>query len=86
MASESASYSVVSYANPTINTFTVKRCNPDGTESDEGVYAKRTLKATLSSVNNKNDKTLQLLYKKLTDCSYTTINLLTSVISIIMHK
>lgn len=74
-ASKSASYSVVGYVNPTINTFTVKRCNQDGTESDEGAYAKCTFKATLSSVNNKNDKTFQLLYKKLTDSSYTTINL-----------
>ena len=74
-ASKSASYSVVGYVNPTINTFTVKRCNQDGTESDEGAYTKCALKATLSSVNNKNDKTFQLLYKKLTDSSYTTINL-----------
>lgn len=73
--STNISYSVTNYANPTINTFTVKRCNQDGTESDEGAYAKCTLKATLSSVNNKNDKTFQLLYKKLTDSSYTTINL-----------
>lgn len=74
-ASKSVSYSAQSYSNPTINTFTVKRCDQDGTESDEGAYAKCTLKATLSSVNNKNDKTFQLLYKKLTDSSYTTINL-----------
>ena len=74
-ASKSVSYSVVNYSNPTINTFTVKRCNQDGMESDEGAYAKCTLKATLSSVNNRNDKTFQLLYKKLTDSSYTTINL-----------
>ncbi len=39
-------------------------------------YAKCTLKATLSSVNNKNDKTFQSLYKKLTDVNYTKINLL----------
>ena len=51
------------------------RCNEDGTENDEGAYAKCPLKATISSVNNKNDKTFQLLYRKLTDTSYTTINL-----------
>lgn len=73
--SKNVSYSVVSYANPTINNFIVKRCNKDGTENDEGTYAKCTLKATLSSVNNKNDKTFQLLYKKPTDSSYITINL-----------
>ncbi len=74
-ASKNVSYSVVNYSNPTINTFTVVRCNQDGTESDEGACAKCTLKATISSVNSKNNKTFQLLYKKLTDSSYTTINL-----------
>lgn len=38
-ASKSVSYTAQSYSNPTINTFTVKRCNQDGTESDEGAYA-----------------------------------------------
>lgn len=74
-ASKSISYSVVSYSNPTINNFTVVRCNQDGTVNDEGAYAKCTLKATISSVNSKNNKTFKLLYKKLTDSSYTTINL-----------
>ena len=74
-ANKSVSYSVVSYSNPTINNFTVTRCNQDGTENDEGAYAKCTLKATISSVNNKNNKNFQLIYKKLTDSSYTTINL-----------
>ena len=74
-ASQNISYSVTNYSNPTINTFAVVRCNEDGTENDEGACAKCTLKATISSVNNKNDKTFQLLYRKLTDTSYTTINL-----------
>lgn len=74
-ANRSISYSVVSYSNPTINNFSVVRCSEDGTPNDEGAYAKCTLKATISSVNNKNDKTFQLLYKKLADSSYTTINL-----------
>lgn len=74
-ANQSLSYSVTSYANPTINNFTVVRCNQDGTESDEGAYAKCTLKSTISSVNNKNDKNFQLFYRKLTDSNYTTINL-----------
>ena len=74
-ASTNISYTVINCANPTINEFSVVRCNQDGAENDEGAYAKCTLKANISSVNNKNDKTFQLLYRKLTDSNYTTINL-----------
>lgn len=74
-ASKNISYSVINYINPTINTFTVVRCDENGSENDEGAYAKCTLKAAISPVNNKNDKTFKILYKKLTDSAYTTINL-----------
>lgn len=74
-ASTNISYTVINYANPTINEFSVIRCNQNGTENDEGAYAKCILKANISSVDNKNDKTFQLLYRKLTDSNYTTINL-----------
>ena len=74
-ASTNIAYTAQSYSNPTINNFSLVRCNQDGTENDEGAYAKCTLKANISSVNNRNDKTFQLLYKKLTDSNYTTINL-----------
>ena len=73
--STNIAYTAQSYSNPTINNFSLVRCNQDGTENDEGAYAKCMLKANISSVNNRNDKAFQLLYKKLTDSNYTTINL-----------
>ncbi len=74
-ASGSQSYSVTAYSNPSISNFTVVRCNSDGVENDEGAYAKCSMTANISQVDDKNDKEFQLLYKKTADSSYTTINL-----------
>ena len=73
--STNIAYTAQNYSNPTINEFSIVRCNQDGAENDEGAYAKCILKANISSVDNKNDKTFQLLYRKLTDSNYITINL-----------
>ncbi len=74
-ANSSQPYSVANYSNPSISNFMVIRCNSDGTENDEGAYAKCSMTANISSVDDKNDKEFQLLYKKADDSSYTTINL-----------
>lgn len=74
-ASKTVNYTCYDYTNPSISTFNVSRCNSDGTANDEGTYAKCTIKAVISPVNNKNTKTFKLLYKKISASEYTTVNL-----------
>ena len=64
--------SVLDYNNPQIPTFNVIRCDANGNEDNEGLYAKYTINASISSVNNKNDKTFIIDYKKQTDSTWTT--------------
>ena len=68
--SKTVNYTCFAYSNPSIQTFTVTRCNSDGTLNDEGACCKCTIQATVSPVNNKNTKDFTLLYKKLTDTEY----------------
>lgn len=63
---------VLDYASPKITTFNVIRCNASGVEDTNGAYAKYSVVATVSNVNNKNDKTITIDYKKQTDSAWTT--------------
>lgn len=74
-ASLSKTYTCLDYENPKITTFTVERCNSDGTLNDEGSYAKCTINASISSVNNKNNKSFLLQYKKQTGTTYTDVTI-----------
>lgn len=73
--STSVSYSVAEYSSPMIDSFLVSRCNSDGTANDEGSRAKCTVSASISSVENKNTKNLKIMYKKISESSWTTVNL-----------
>lgn len=64
--------SVLDYNNPQIPTFNVIRCDANGNEDNEGLYAKYTINASISPVNNKNDKTFIIDFKKQTDSTWTT--------------
>ena len=55
--------SVLDYAIPKITTFKVVRCDAQGNETNEGLYAKYTVDASISSVNSKNDKSFVIEYK-----------------------
>lgn len=74
-ASTTRSFTVVSYSNPVINSFSVSRCNSDGTANDEGNCAKCVVSATISSVNSRNTKAFKIMYKKLSETSWSTLNL-----------
>lgn len=74
-ASGTYPYNVLEYITPTISTFTVERCDADGTLNDEGSNAKAIINVSISPVNNKNTKMFNLLYKKQTETQYTTITL-----------
>ena len=57
------SINVLDYTSPQITTFKVVRCDDKGNETNNGLYAKYTIDASISPVNNKNDKSFMILYK-----------------------
>ena len=63
---------VLDYNNPQIPTFNVIRCDENGNEDNEGLYAKYTVNASISPVNNKNDKSFIIDYKLQEDSTWTT--------------
>lgn len=67
---------VLAYNSPKI-TFTMQRCDQDGTENMTGSYCKVSYKAVITSLSNKNSKSIKLRYKKTSDTTYTfrTINM-----------
>lgn len=71
----SADINVLPYTLPAISKLTVHRCNSDGTENNMGSYAKVTYSFAITSLSNKNAKTIKLQYKKSSATSYTTVTL-----------
>lgn len=53
---------VLDYNAPQISTFKVVRCDADGNENNKGLYAKYTINASITPLNNKNDKSFMILY------------------------
>ena len=74
--SATTTINVLAYSSPKI-TFTIHRCDQDGTENMTGSYCKVTYKAVITSLSNKNSKSIKLRYKKTNDTQYTsrTINM-----------
>ena len=58
----SGSITVLDYSPPQITTFKVVRCDENGNETNKGLHAKYTIDASISPVNNKNDKSFMILY------------------------
>ena len=73
--SQSVNFNVINYANPAINSFSVSRCDQDGTPNDEGDCAKCVVSASISSVNNGNTKSFQIKYKKVSDTEWNVVDL-----------
>ncbi len=73
--SQSVTFNVVAYANPAINSFSVSRCDQDGTPNDEGNCAKCVVSASISSVNNGNTKSFQIKYKKISEPEWSIFDL-----------
>lgn len=74
-ASKTVGFSAIAYWNPWIDIFSVSRCNADGTPNDSGNCAKCVIKAGIAPVNDKNDKSFTIQYKKSSDTSYQTVTL-----------
>lgn len=70
---DSRTRDVLPYDAPTISTFKCERCNADGSSNNEGTYLKAIINFAISPLNNKNDKSYVLKYKKQSDTSWTQI-------------
>lgn len=77
-ASTSGTFTVTAYTSPTIANFSVVRSTANGTENDEGSYAKINASASISSLNNKNTKTFILQYKLKSATTWTNIETYTA--------
>lgn len=73
--SETVSFSVIPYFSPTINSFTVSRCDSDGTPNDEGDCARCIMSADVSNAEDKNTKSFKIMYKKLAAATWDTLTL-----------
>ncbi len=65
------SVTVLNYSPPVIGTFSVGRCNEDGSANDQGAYVIVTYGYSYSTLNGKNSCTAELKYKKTTVGTYT---------------
>lgn len=74
-ASTTKTLTVLDYAQPVINTYSVARCDQDGTLNSRGNYCKLSYKVTITALNNANSKNFSYKYKITTDSSYTQANL-----------
>ena len=61
---KSTSITVYPYSNPQISSITAQRCLADGTLSNDGTYAKITVKASYSPVNGANTRVVTLYSSK----------------------
>lgn len=71
-ATASATIAIYDYTSPQINSFSVHRCNSDGTLNNSGAYMRVDYKVTVTALGNNNSKTLTLKYKKVSASSYTS--------------
>lgn len=72
-ASTSGTFTVLAYTEPTISKFTVVRCDEDGTDNDEGAYAKINASATITSLSSKNTKSFILRYRIKGSSTWTNV-------------
>lgn len=73
-ASRTVSISPLAYKPPILSVLGASRCEADGTPNDEGEYAKVTIGATLSALNNLNNKIFTLSKKPVTSETWTNQN------------
>lgn len=71
-ATASATIAIYDYTPPQISSFSVHRCNSDGTLNNSGAYMRVDYKVTVTALGNNNSKSLTLKYKKVSASSYTS--------------
>lgn len=77
-ASKSATITCYEYSAPYIRPFTAYRCNSSGTADQNGSYVKCDYTLSYSSVNNTNNVTVQIMYKKNNVSNYSTVTSLSN--------
>lgn len=63
---------VLDYSKPVVSKLSVRRCNENGTANDDGAFAKVSYAASVTPLNNLNESTIVLKYKKTTESSFQT--------------
>ena len=71
-ATASVTIAIYDYTSPQINSFSVHRCNSDGTLNNNGAYMRVDYKVTVTALGNNNTKSLTIKYKKVSASSYTS--------------
>lgn len=66
---------VLSYSAPKITKLSVIRCNSDGTENDQGSYAKVTYSYSITYLNSNSSKGAVLKYKKSSETTWQSLTL-----------
>lgn len=73
--SASVKPTVLSYADPNVNSISVARCNSAGTGNDSGTYAKVTYNISVASLNSKNAKSAKIMWKAITATTWNSVAL-----------
>lgn len=81
-ASRTVTISPLVYKPPILSVLSASRCEADGTPNDEGEYAKVTIGATLSALNNLNNKIFTLSKKPVTSETWTNQNVTSATYTI----
>lgn len=81
-ASRAVTISALPYSPPVLSLLKASRCDADGTPNDEGEYAKVTIGAAVSAVNNLNDKIFTISKKTVTSEIWTNQNVASAVYAI----
>ncbi len=63
---------VLDYSKPVVSKLSVRRCNENGTANDDGAFAKVSYASSVAPLNNLNESTVVLKYKKTTESSFQT--------------
>lgn len=77
-ATKSTTILVLAYTSPTISSLKAIRCDSSGNADENGSYMKVTVSASITALNDKNNKTFNLQYKKDNETAYTTYQTYTS--------
>ena len=72
-ATDTGTFDVIAYNNPTIDTFSIVRCDSNGDEDDGGSYVKINISSTITALNNNNTKEFKLQYKLHSSSTWTTL-------------
>lgn len=72
-ASKPTTITVLPYSPPTISSFSIERCNSDGTLNPDGTYVKIILTGNIASCNSKNTNTYKVEYKPTSASTWTSL-------------